>query len=113
MMTKDKPVRTQNVESATIRALNSITFAQAEIIVQAVRATGPGWDVQTADDYDGYLSILITPDVSADKQTSFFVAGTTQRLELFEAYDDSMTSLASFNDVEGLSVALLNFITRQ
>ena len=112
-MTKDKPARTQNAESATIRALNSITSAQAEIIVQAICATGPGWDVQTADDYDGYLSILIAPDVSADKQTSFFVAGTVQRLELFEAHDDNMTSLASFNDAEGLSVALLNFIARQ
>jgi len=113
MMTKDKPARTQNTESATIRALSSITSAQAEIIVQAVRATGPGWDVQTADDYDGYLSILIAPDVSADKQTSFFVAGTTQRLELFEACDDNMTSLANFNDAEGLSVALLDLIARQ
>ena len=112
-MTKDEPARDQNVELATIRALSSITSEQAEIITQAVRATGPGWDVQTADDYDGYLSILIAPDISADKQTSFFVAGTAQRLELFEACDDNMTSLASFNDVEGLSVALLNFITRQ
>ena len=113
MMTKDKPVRGLNLNSATIRALSSITSAQAEIIVQAVRATGPGWDVQTADDYDGYLSILIAPDVSADKQTSFFVAGTTQRLELFEACDDNMTSLASFNDAKGLSVALLDLIARQ
>ena len=68
--------------------------------------------VQTADDYDGYLSILIPPDVSADKQTSFFVAGTAQRLEVFEAYDDNMTSLASFNDVEGLSAVLLDLIAR-
>jgi len=113
MMTKDKPVRAQNAESATIRALSSITPAQAEIIVRAVRTTGPGWDVQTADDYDGYLSILIAPDVSADKQTSFFVAGTARRLELFEACDDSMTSLASFNDVEDLSAALLDRIARQ
>jgi len=113
MMTKDKPVRGLNTESATIRALNSITSAQAEIIVQAILAIGPGWNVQTADDYDGYLSILIAPDISADEQASFFVAGTVQRLELFEACDDNMTSLASFNDAEGLSVALLNFIAQQ
>ena len=112
-MTKDKPVRNQNLESATIRALSSITFEQAEIIVQAVRATRAGWNVHTADDYDGYLSILIAPDVSADKQTSFFVAGTAQRLEVFEACEDNMTSLASFNDAEGLSVALLDLIARQ
>ena len=113
MMTKDKPVRNQNLESATTRALNSITSEQAEIIVQAVRAAGAGWDVQTADDYDGYLSILIAPDVSANKQTSFFVAGIAQRLELFVSSDDNMTSLASFNDVQGLSVVLLDLIARQ
>lgn len=113
MMTKDKPVRDENLDSATIRAMSSITFEQAKIIVQAVRATGPEWDVQTPDDYNGYLSILIAPSVSADKQTSFFVAGTAQRLELFKACDDNMTSVASFNDVEGLSVVLLDLIARQ
>ena len=113
MMTKDKPVRDENLDSATIRALSSITFEQAKIIVQAVHATRPGWDVQTTDDYNGYLSILIAPSVIADKQVSFFVAGTAQRLELFKAYNDTMTSVASFNDVEGLSVELLNLISRQ
>jgi len=113
MMTKDKPGQDQNVHSANIRALSSITSEQAEIIVQTVHATGPGWDVQTADDYDGYLSILTAPDISADKPTSFFLAGTAQRLELFEVYDDNMTQLSSFNGVEDFSAALLDLIARQ
>ena len=113
MMTKDKPVRDENLDSAIIRALSSITSDQVEIIVQAVGATGLGWDVQTTDDYDGYLSILIASTVSAHKETSFFVAGTAQRLELFKAYDDNMTSVASFNDIEGLTVVLLDLIVRQ
>jgi hypothetical protein len=114
MMTKDKPVRDLNLNSSTtIRALSSITLDQAEIIVQAVRATGLNWDVQTTDDYDGYLSILVTPSISADKETTFFVAGTAQRLELFKAYDDTMTLVASFNDAEDLSVVLLDIIARQ
>lgn len=113
MMTKDKPVRDLNLNSSTIRALSSITLDQTEIIVQAVRATGRGWDVQTTDDYDGYLSIMVTPSISADKETTFFVAGTAQRLELFKAYDDTMTSVASFNDAKDLSLVLLDIIARQ
>ena len=113
MMTKDKPVRDLNLSSTTIHALISITLDQAEIIVQAVRAAGLGWDVQTTYDYDGYLSILVTRSISADKDTTFFVAGTAHRLELFKAYGDTMTSVASFNDAEDLSVVLLDIIARQ
>ena len=113
VMTKDKPIRDDNLESASIRALSSITFEQAEIIVQGVRATGPRWVVQNTHDYNGYLSILIAPSASADKQTSFFIAGTAQCLELFEAYDDNMRSVAPFIDVEALSVMLLNLIAQQ
>ena len=113
MMTKDKPIRHENLDSATIRALSSITSDQVEIIVQAVGATGLGWDVQTTDDYDGYLSILIASTASADKKTSFFVAGTMQRLKLFKAYDDNIRLVASFNDLEDLTVVLLDLIARQ
>ena len=112
-MTNDKPVRDQSLDSATIRALSSITLEQAKIIMQVVRATRPGWDVQTNDDYNGYLSILIAPTVDADRQTSFFVAGTAKCLELFKSYDDNMTSVASFNDVEVLSVLLLDLMAQQ
>ena len=53
-----------NQDLATIRALSSITSQQADTIAQAVQASGRAWDVQTIDDYDGYLSILIEPSVS-------------------------------------------------
>ena len=114
MMTASQPPRdAANQHLAPIRALGSITSQQADIIAQAVQASGLAWTVQTSDDYDGYLSILVEPIVHGDSQKSFFIAGTTQHFELFEAYEDDMTSLATFSDVEAISARLLDLIARQ
>lgn len=96
-----------------VRALSSITPGQAQTIIQAIQADSRIWEVQTIDDYDGYLSILVEPNVSGNKQKAFFVSGTAQHLELFETYDDDLTSVASFNDIEDLSARLMHLITQQ
>ncbi len=69
--------------------------------------------MQTTDDYDGYLSILIAPSVSDDKQKAFFISGTAQSLELFEAHDDNLISVAVFDHAERLSAQLLGLIGQQ
>ena len=94
--------------------MSSITTRQAETIVQAIQADGRTCDIQIIDDYDGYLSILIEPNVSDNKQKAFFISGTAQHLDLFETCDDdSLTSVASFNDVADLSARLLHLIGQQ
>lgn len=100
-------------DSIVIRALSSITSQQAESIAQAIQAEYRAWGVQTGDDYDGYLSIIVEPIIHSDKQKSFFVAGTAQHLKLFEVCDDNMMSVATFNDVEELSARLLDLIGQQ
>ncbi len=92
-----------------MRALSSITFRQAETIAQAVQASSQAWDVQTMDDYDGYLSILIEPSVS-DEHPAFVISGTTQHFKLFSLRDDDMGLVADFNDVEDLLPRLLRLI---
>src|ERR1700712_1528552 len=87
-----------NQNLATIRALSSITSQQTDTIVQAVQASGRAGDVQTIDDYDGYLSILIESSVSDDEQKTFFVSGAAQHLELSEVDGDNMKFVAIFND---------------
>lgn len=114
MMTKSQPPRdAANQDTATIRALSSITAQQADIIAQDVQASGLAWTVQTTDDYDGYLSILIAPGVDDGQEKSFFISGTAQRLELFEAYQDNMVSLANFSDAEAVSARLMDLIAPQ
>ena len=100
-------------DSIIIRALSSITAQQAETIAQAVQAKCLNWGVQTTDDYDGYLSIIVEPVVHSDKQKAFFVSGTAQHLKLFDTYKDNMMSVATFNDVEELSARLLDLIGQQ
>ena len=69
--------------------------------------------MQTAHDYNGYLSILIQPSVGHDKQQVFFIAGTAQLLERLETHDDDdMTSIASFTNSADLSARLLDLIAR-
>ena len=102
-----------NQDSATIRALSSITSQQADTIAQAVQASGRARDVQTIDDYDGYLSILIAPSVSDDEQKTFFISGAAQHLELSEVDGDNMMFVAIFNDVEELTARLLDLIGQQ
>lgn len=111
MMTKVQTSRdTTHQDSATIRALSSITSQQAQTITQAVHARPQAWDVQPIDDYDGYLSILIEPSVRDDKQKSFFISGIAQRLELFETHEDSLLSVASFSHVDGLLARMVDLI---
>ncbi len=97
----------------TIRALSSLTSSDVDMLSCAVNRLTTGWMVQTCDDYDGYLSILIEPTVHDDKQKAFFISGTAQHLELFEVHDDNLIPVADFSDVEGLSVQLLDLIARQ
>ena len=114
MMTASQPPRdAANQHLARIRALSSITLEQAGIIAKAIQASGFAWSIQTADDYDGYLSILIEPTVQCNKQRSFFIAGTAQHLELFDARDDAITSVASFSDIEAILTRLLDLIGQQ
>ena len=113
MITTQSPQGTANRGLVTIRALSSITSQQAETIAQAIYASGRAWEVQTFEDYDGYLSIMIGPSGISDKQKSFFISGTVQSLELFEAQDDNLIALASFNDFEAISARLLDLIAQQ
>jgi hypothetical protein len=98
-------------DTATIRALSSIRSHQADAITRAVRSAGRAWDVQTFEDYDGYLSLLIHPIVQGDEQKSFSIAGTAQRLELSATCGDDLTTLACFSNVDDLVAGLIDLIS--
>ena len=68
--------------------------------------------MQTTDDYDGYLSILVEPIVQHDEQKSFFISGTAHTLELFESYDDTLTKLDNFNTADAISAKLIELINQ-
>ena len=95
-----------NQDHIVVRALSSITAEQADTIALIVHASGQAWDVLAVDDYDGYCSILIEPTIHSDEQKNFFISGTVQRLELFEAQDDDLALLDTFAGTEMLGARL-------
>lgn len=100
-------------DQAIVRALNSITSMQAGIITGIAQTSGQDWDVQAVDDYDGYRFILLETTIDSDKQKAFFIAGTAQRLELFETHDNRMALIGTFTDVAGLGVQLTGLVGLQ
>ena len=97
-------------DAALVRALNSITSNQVDAIIGIARASGQEWDVQAADDYDGYRFVLIETAGHGDEQKSFFVAGTAQRLELFETKDESPALIETFSTMAGLKSQLTRLV---
>lgn len=107
MISKTRPAH--NVltdEQALVPALTSITSRQVDAVAEIARASGQDWDVQAVDDYDGYRFILLETAGHGDEQESFFVAGTAQRLELFESNDDSLALIDTFTDIKTLETRL-------
>ena len=83
------------------------------MIGQAVQTSSHACDVVTADDYNGYCSIMVASSVDTDNMKSFFITGTRQRLELSESDGDNLTTLQSFGAVGALSERLLDLIAQQ
>lgn len=111
MMTENQPRRTAvNHDAAVIRALSSITLDQADKLTEIIRGAGPAWDVQTFDDYDGYLSLLLTPFIQSENEKSFSITGKAECLELWQVHGDDFTPLGSFDSVDQISARLMELL---
>ncbi len=82
--------------SVTVRALSSITQQQIDDVAQAIATCAPSWTVQTCDDYDGYLSLLIEP-AGQQERPAYYVSGTRNRIELAVASHDDLNTIARFS----------------
>jgi hypothetical protein len=90
----------------TIRALHSLTLRDAEAVSQAVLALQPGWSVQTSDDYDGYLSIIVAPEDDGTHPT-YLISGKKRAIDLAAMRDDNIVTLASCNTLHEIIAALI------
>ena len=89
---------------ATIRALSSLSRREADAVRATVRAAACSHTVQEHDDYDGYLSLLITPTDAA--RPSFMVAGRAGAVELAELWADEMMTIGTFASIGAAMVVL-------
>ena len=96
--------RPHESQSATIRAFSSLTRRDADVVRATLRAAACSYTAQEHDDYDGYLSVLLTP---ADQtRPSYMVAGRTGAVDLAELQDDDMAALGTFPSI-GAAMAVL------
>ena len=90
--------------TAVIRALSSLTRRDADAVREIVRALGGAFGVQEHDDYDGYLSLLLTP--AQETAPSFLVSGRVGAIDLAEFDDDDMTPLGTFASIGAAMLVL-------
>ena len=94
----------QNTTGATIRAFSSLTRRDANAVRATMRAAAASYTVQEHDDYDGYLSLLLTP--ADDTRPSYMVGGRTGAVDIAELQGDDMAALGTFPSI-GAAMALL------
>ena len=94
-------------QAAFVRAFRSLTFQDAEIVAQLIDVFGSTWSVQTSDDYDGYLFMLIEPSAERrERLPSFIVSGKIGKIELAVVDGDDCRTLGCFGDIYGLTAEL-------
>jgi len=96
---------------ASVRALSSLTRRDADAIRATVRAASCSYAVQEHDDYDGYLSLLLTP--ASDALPSYMVGGRTGAVDLAELQGDDMTALGTFPSIGAAMAVLRPALERQ
>ena len=94
-----------------IRAFRSLTRRDADAVRSTVRAAATGYTVQEHDDYDGYLSLLLTP--SDDTASSYVVAGRTGAVDIATLRDDDMVPLGTFPSIGAAMIVLRPALERR
>lgn len=96
--------RANSSTGATIRALSSLTRRDVDAVRATIRAAACSYTAQEHDDYDGYLSLLLTP--ADETHPSYMVAGRTGAVDIAELQGDDMAALGTFPSI-GAAMAVL------
>ena len=100
-------------DQALVRAFRSLRVADAEIVAGVADRFDGAWAVQTCDDYNGYLFVLIEPVGNhAEQSPSYMISGQTGQLELAMIDRDDCHTLANFSNIDEVAVGL-SFIFAQ
>ena len=110
-MVQITPMRSLQLGLPSIRALSSLTRRDADAVRATVRAAASSHTVQEHDDYDGYLSLLITP--ARETRSSFMVAGRTGAVDVAELWADEMVTLGTFASVGAAMTVLRPALERE
>jgi hypothetical protein len=95
----------------TIRALRSLTRADADVVVEAVQALGSGWSVEQVDDYEGYLSLLISALDESAAKPDLLISGKLGQIELAELRGDNLHTFGCFKTIDQAVAKLRTLLT--
>jgi hypothetical protein len=96
----------------TLRALRSLTPPTVDAVRSAITNVPGHWAIEQHDDYDGYLSILISPERDNENdQPTFLISGTIGQVELAQSQSDHLHTLGRFPDVDATIAALIKVLT--
>ena len=88
---------------AVIRALSSLSSSHVEAMTAVA---GDLWAVQIANDYDGYLSIIVEPTDPTSDRPSYLISGTVQQIELAEVRNEALTTLLAATEIDAIASEL-------
>lgn len=103
-MVQTHPMQSPQLDTVNIRAISSLSRRDVAAVHATVRAAAMRHTIQEHDDYDGYLSLLITPVNPA--HPSFMVAGKTGAVDLAELWGDDMVALGTFPSIGAAMIVL-------
>lgn len=88
----------------SVRAFRSLTRRDADAVRSTVRAAASGFSVQEHDDYDGYLSLVVTAADTAAR--SYVVTGQTGAVEIAALHQDEMVPLGKYPSIGAAMIVL-------
>ena len=87
-----------------VRSLHSLRDSDVRIIEAMLAATSGKWSLERHDDYDGDLSVLLSPECGGGARPSFFLHRTAAGIHLVDASLDGYRPLGTY---KALSAAIL------
>jgi hypothetical protein len=94
----------------TIRPLRSLTQQAFDAVREAIGGMPGNWTLERHDDYEGYLSILISPESEADVP-SFLISGQVGLMEVAKFQGDELHTLGRFESLEATIAELVRALT--
>jgi hypothetical protein len=94
----------------TIRALSSLTSEASGVVKRAVERAAPDWCVDTIDDYDGYLSIVVSRVDEHEGDPTFLISRRADQIELARLQADQLRSIATFATIEDATATLIGLL---
>jgi len=103
-------VRHDTAFSSPIRALHSLTEAQAWALTLALRRFSSRWEVERQESYDGNLCLVLLPEFD-DSDPTFAINRDGTGLHLGVLHEDAYRAHGAFDDVDEVIEAIQRILS--